>query len=180
MVIEANHKLDLLDKIPFFDLFDEIEKQVLIRETTCFQNYQTNEGIIFDGHKDDTLFVLLKGKVVVAKGASRGTGKEVILAQLQIGDIFGELSLLLRRPRTTSISAKSEVVVWKIDAKTLEHMDLGIQNKIQFKIVQLMVKRLDDMNKKFIKAVQEKTLEQTIQEKTLEQVEQESTPPPGK
>ena len=53
--------------------------------------------------------------------------------------------------------AKSEAITWKIDSQSLKSLELGIQNKIQFKVVQLMVKRLDDMNKKYIKVVQEKT-----------------------
>ena len=39
MGTEFDQKLDLLDKISFFDLFDEIEKNILTRESTCFQTY---------------------------------------------------------------------------------------------------------------------------------------------
>lgn len=99
------------------------------------------------------MLVLLKGSVLVTKGLH----KEVMLAQLNAGDFFGELSLLPRKPRSTTIIAKSEVITWKIDSQSLKSLELGIQNKIQFKVVQLMVKRLDDMNKKYIKVVQEKT-----------------------
>ena len=163
MGTSSDGKLSLLDKTPFFDLFDELEKQALTQEKTCFQMYQVNEEIIRNGDKDDTLFVLLKGSVVVTKG----TTKEVTLAQLKSGDIFGELSLILRRPRTTTIIAKSEVLVWKMDAKLLQTLGLDIQNKIQFKIVQLMVKRLDEMKKKYIKVVKEKTAEQSESDSTL-------------
>jgi len=153
MDTEFEQKLDLLDKIPFFDLFDVIEKNALTRESTCFQTYHTNEAIIQSGGKDNSLFVLLKGSVLVTKGPH----KEVMLAQLDAGDFFGELSLLLRKPRSTTIIAKSNVIAWGIDARSLKSLELGIQNKIQFKIVQLTVKRLDEMNKKYIKVVQEKT-----------------------
>lgn len=153
MGIDFEQKLDLLDKIPFFDLFDEIEKRSLTRENTCFQTYQINDAIIKSGDNDDALFVLLKGSVLVTKGLY----KEVTLAQLNAGDFFGELSLLLRKPRTTTIIANSETITWKIDSRSLKSLDLVIQNKIQFKIVQLMVKRLDEINNKYTKMVHEKT-----------------------
>ncbi len=79
---------------------------LILRESTCFQTYHTNEAIIQSGGKDDSLFVLLKSSVLVTKGLH----KEVILAQLDAGDFFWELSLLLRKLRSTTIIAKSNVI----------------------------------------------------------------------
>ena len=104
------------------------------------------------GDREDTLFVLLDGTAIVTKGVN----KEFILTTLERGSVFGEMSLLLRKSRTTNILAQTNVVVWKINTESLNVLNMEIQNLIKGKIVEFLVQRLNDMNDKFIKLSNER------------------------
>ena len=137
---------------PFFQAFSDSEIEDLVKEKTCFLKYSKGEGIIMKGDREDTLFVLLDGTAIVTKGVN----KEFILTTLERGSVFGEMSLLLRKSRTTNILAQTNVVVWKINTESLNVLNMEIQNLIKGKIVGFLVQRLNDMNDKFIKLSNER------------------------
>ena len=66
--------------------------------------------------------------------------------------IFGEISLISYLPRNTSaIASSNQVVVMKITNKIIEKFNIAIQKYFQDQLIQILVERLDDMNKKIIK-----------------------------
>ena len=73
-------------------------------ETRCsFVRYAANELIIdFDDQSDDVYFVL-SGKVRILYRA--GTGKEVILGELETGEFFGELAAIDGLARSANVTA---------------------------------------------------------------------------
>ena len=66
--------------------------------------------------------------------------------------IFCEISLISHLPRNTSaIASSNQVVVMKITNEIIEKFNLAIQKYFQNQLIQILVERLDDMNKKLIK-----------------------------
>jgi len=58
--------------------------------------------------------------------------------------------LLANQNRTTSaITESSLVIVMVIDKQMLESFDLGIQKIFNKKMIEILIRRLDDMNKKY-------------------------------
>ncbi|MCL2015818.1 MAG: methyl-accepting chemotaxis protein [Defluviitaleaceae bacterium] len=84
-------------------------------------------------HESDTeattMYFLLRGTASVYK--NYGTAKEIELATLRAGDLFGEMALLLQEPRTASIVAKTEIIALEV---TTETMYRTLENNAHFAV----------------------------------------------
>jgi len=64
---------------------------------------------------------------VVGEGRVRVHDGDVLLTELERGAVFGEISALVTEPRTASVTADSECVLYRIDQKTLyKNMELHL------------------------------------------------------
>jgi hypothetical protein len=76
----------------------------------------------------------------------------ITIAELKAESIFGEILLTIYLPRSTrAIASSNQVVVMKITNEIIEKFNLPIQKYFQNQLIQILVERLDDMNKKIIK-----------------------------
>ncbi len=96
----------LLAKISFFE---NLQAEELEHLSTLLRSrrYAKGEVIFHQGDVGTALYILRKGQVAIR--LSSEDGKEVILALLDRGDIFGELALLDDEPRSTDAVAREEV-----------------------------------------------------------------------
>jgi CRP/FNR family cyclic AMP-dependent transcriptional regulator len=96
----------LLAKISFFE---NLQAEELEHLSTLLRSrrYAKGEVIFHQGDVGTALFILRKGQVAIR--LSSEDGKEVILALLDRGDVFGELALLDDEPRSTDAVARDEV-----------------------------------------------------------------------
>ena len=67
--------------------------------------YSPNEVVIRQGEPGDQLFIVKAGRVGVS--ASKSGAAPVEVAQLNAGDYFGEMSLLLGEPRSSTVTAST-------------------------------------------------------------------------
>ena len=81
--------------------------------------YGPNETILKQGEPADSFLVITDGMAVVT--ADRGDG-EVQLGQIPLPSSLGEVSLLLREPRTATVSTRGPVEALKFSAKAFEAM----------------------------------------------------------
>lgn len=138
--------LEILNKVHFFDNLNKEEKEVLTGFHSHFFLTPKGQAIINQGGHDQSFFVLLTGKVTVRR---QDTAKP--LAVLMPGDCFGEISFLTDRPRTTSVVAESNCIIFEIDRPTLNILDISIREKLKDNIIKVLVKRLDQMNEQVAK-----------------------------
>jgi tetratricopeptide (TPR) repeat protein len=99
-------------RIPsFFSSLSEDEVQYLIYKTDS-HTFSPGQLILEEGDSGDSVFFIKSGH---AKVISHILGKEIELATLSPGDVFGEVAFLTGRPRTASVSAleKLEVIEFK-------------------------------------------------------------------
>jgi CRP-like cAMP-binding protein len=103
---EESH-LKLLAQV---DLFSGLAKETLSRlyKASHQQLYAREQSIVRAGEEGTSLFVILKGSVVVSTPA----GAE--LAALQEADYFGEMSFLTGAVRTATVVARSQCTVLEI------------------------------------------------------------------
>ncbi|MCS7034107.1 MAG: DUF1003 domain-containing protein [Phycisphaerae bacterium] len=89
----------LLAQIP---LFSQLQPDDLQELTTLLKEreYAANQPIFWIGDKGDDLFIIRKGRVQVSYPDEQG--REQLLAVLQEGAFFGDLSLLDGGPRTAT------------------------------------------------------------------------------
>ncbi len=81
----------ILEEIP---LFDGVKPTVLksISEYVSIQKYKRNKNIIQEGDMNEHLYIIKKGEVKVYR--KNKFDQDVVLALLQEGEFFGELSIL--------------------------------------------------------------------------------------
>jgi len=142
-----------INQITFFDGFSNAEKEMLIERSGIFKKYEKIGCTLFsDGSNGESMFIILEGVVNITRANFKDDiVKSFVLAKLKKGSVFGEISLLGNQKRTTGAStASSPVIVMEIDKKTLESFDLGIQKLFHKEMILILIRRLDEMNKKLI------------------------------
>ncbi len=144
--------LHRINQVSFFDGFSHIEKGKLLEKVEMFKKYEKKGLTIFsEGAKGESMYVVLEGVIGITRLTFKhDKEKQVTLAKLKKGSVFGEISLLSNQNRTTgAITDSSLVIVMVIDKKTLESFDLGIQKLFHTQMISTLIRRLDGMNEKY-------------------------------
>lgn len=96
-------------------------------------------GLIFDeGEVGTEMFVIQSGSVEIKKKVKE---TEKLLATLEKGDFFGEMSILEELPRTAVARAKSDVELVKINQATFDEM-LRHNGEIAVRMLRKLSRRL--------------------------------------
>lgn len=106
------------------------------------KKYEDGEMIVKQGEKGDTMFVVQQGRVEVLVD---GQGGAVVLSVLEAGEVFGEMALFTRKPRSATVRAKGEARVLTVDKR-------GFFKRVQedpslaFRILQKMSERIQQLD----------------------------------
>jgi twitching motility protein PilT len=90
-----------------------------LRKAAELVSYEPNETLVRQGEPSDSFLVIIDGVAVVT--TDRGDG-EVQLGQIPLPSSLGEVSLLLREPRTATVTARGNVQGLKFSAKAFDAM----------------------------------------------------------
>ncbi len=96
-------------------------------EGADMQMFMTNETLVRQGERGESLFVIRSGAVRIEKSHEGGAATR--MASMGPGDFFGEMSLLTGEPRTASIVAEDETQVVVVDKEAFARVltaDTGI------------------------------------------------------
>ncbi len=113
-----------------FPGFEESEIEVLCSYLEC-QHISANETVLEQGDAGDFMGFLVKGKMVVKK-ETQFPGKHILLAILEDGSMFGEISLASipkRSASVTAVDASTSLILKHDNADRFfnEHPKLGIK-----------------------------------------------------
>lgn len=109
--------------------------------------YSDGQKIALQGEAGECMYVIQKGRAEVL--LERG-GHEIRLSILEGGDVFGEMSLFTRQPRSATVRALGEVRVMKIDRRGFlkrVHQDPSLA----FRILEKMSVRIAALNEELAK-----------------------------
>jgi CRP-like cAMP-binding protein len=109
--------------------------------------YGDGEEIVRQGETGDCMYVIQTGQAEAIQGKE---GKAVRLAVLGEGDIFGEMALFERMPRSATVRAMGDVRVLTIDKKTFlrrVHEDPSLA----FRILQKMSWRIRELDNEMVR-----------------------------
>ena len=134
--------LKLIDKVPFFAEFSQEDKELLAESGSFFEIYEKGALIIQEDTKEDALFVIIKGSATVFKNID----PKRTLATLQQGAVFGEISFLTHRPRSTNVKAQEKTICFLVNGNTMKEMSLSVQLQLKDQLIDILIKRLDAMN----------------------------------
>ncbi|MDP1759324.1 MAG: cyclic nucleotide-binding domain-containing protein, partial [Thermodesulfovibrionales bacterium] len=105
-------------RIPFLSSLPEDEiKQITGRLKA--QSFLPGQKVVEEGDFGDSIFVITSGE---AKVVAHILGKEIELATLSVGDVFGEVAFLTGRPRTASVIADGELRVMEFNRLIIEEI----------------------------------------------------------
>jgi len=89
--VETLQAMPLFQHLTYRELMSVLSRMVL-------HNYQDGEGIVQEGEKDYSLYMVLSGSVRVHRGTTE-------IAALSSGEHFGEMSLIEKMPRSASVTS---------------------------------------------------------------------------
>ena len=109
--------------------------------------YDDGTCIVRQGERGDCMYVLQTGRVEVVLEDAEG---EVVLSVLEPGDVFGEMALFTKEPRSATVRTCGEARILTIDRKTFlkrihEDPSLG------FQILKKMSERIEEQNRELLR-----------------------------
>jgi small-conductance mechanosensitive channel/CRP-like cAMP-binding protein len=87
-----------------FQSLSDGQRQLLL-QTSHVSVFGPGEVIVREGAPGESLYLLLRGRVQVSK---RLEGRPVVVRELGVGDVFGEMTLFLDAPRSATVRALEE------------------------------------------------------------------------
>jgi CRP-like cAMP-binding protein len=117
-------------------------KEKIMKDSELGRKYSDNEIICREGEEGKNMFVVQSGKVDVIKKMPEG---EMILTTLKKGEVFGEMALFDRLPRSATVRASGDAVVLSVDKKGF-FSKAGKDPTLAFHILEGMSRRIRSLN----------------------------------
>lgn len=115
------------------------------------RTYEDGEVIVRQGEPGDRMYVIQTGNVEVLRQTD---GREIHIANLKAGDVFGEMALFEQEPRSATVRAVGETRVISIDRKGFLRR-VNEDPSLAYRILQQMSQRIRKMNTDFSKLKRE-------------------------
>ena len=102
--------LGFLESIPLFSKLNESSSLSLARECR-FKHVEKGEVLFFQSDPSELAYIVRTGDISIILNSS--DGREMVINEMHSGDLFGELGILTKKPRSTSAitRTKSELLV---------------------------------------------------------------------
>ena len=132
---------NLLKKVSFFSNFNDIELRKLI-EIGYRKTLSESEILFYENEASDAFYIILSGsvEVFVAKLNKH-------LTNLEQGDFFGELSLILGMPRTATVKARENTILFCINKYNFKQL-LQKQPELYKIIVKALTQRKNELEQR--------------------------------
>lgn len=143
--LEQRRRLDLnenLGALGHVALFADLSMKQMVNALNGFEvvDYQAGHVIIREGETSESLFIVVSGELEVTR-----EGKP--LARLAAGSHFGEMAVLSRRPRSATVTARTQVRLLVQERQSfidLVQRDPSIGLKFMWQLSHSLSIRLDD------------------------------------
>lgn len=142
MAHEANKAF--LKRVALFSGLGERQLDTLAAASVR-RSFPRGRMIVAEGESSQSLYILLSGSAKVQRSDTEG--KEVILAVLEPGECFGEMSLLDNEPRSASVITLVSCDFMAINKEAFLGV-LGENPQIAMNIMRGLVKRLREADRK--------------------------------
>ena len=134
---------EIIEDMPMFREFSEKEIKEFVKMEHTITEYHRGDTIIREGDELKTIYLLLKGSIMIVKKEEDHT---IRLAKLVPGEIFGEMSFFSKKKRHSDAMANDDVLVLKMDENFFEKGKTTIKDKVKDYFIELLINRLDAMN----------------------------------
>jgi len=120
-------------------------------ETEFTRAYPKDTMIFAEGQIGQEMYILQRGQVKISKIVG---DKEVLLAILKPGDIFGEMSLIENKPRSASADAYEDAVLLAVNRANFQRM-VTTQPQIITRLTTLLAERIWNLYRQLFNATME-------------------------
>lgn len=138
--------LNIFKKNAFFSCLSTQNLEELC-QSVSYQTFKKGDKIIEQGQQGDSLFLIAEGVVDVQIDSGKGS---LSVARLSKGQHFGEMSLLTGEPRSASVIADTDVIVYEIS----KH-DLAPILKSDKTLVEKMAHQVEEKRRENLKKIDE-------------------------
>ena len=140
--------LSILKKL---DIFSDIDAQALKELSLLFEEKIFNQGeIIFEeGSIGNSMMIVTSGEVRVSQTSDSEMEEALII--LKEGDVFGEMALIEGLPRSATIIAHTDVIIFEISRSSfLNYIEKDCKNGILIvlKLARILSSRLRETDNK--------------------------------
>jgi len=108
---------DLLIKIPMFAGLDADELLIIEKHIKLF-DIEQGETLFKEGDKGEYVCFVVDGRLEVTKKTI--TGENFVLNTLTRGQSVGEMSIIDKRPRSATVSAKTKATLFTLEGNVFE------------------------------------------------------------
>jgi len=108
------------------------------------RKYPRGTMVFSDSQSGNDLFIIKEGQVKITKVVN---GKEVMLAMLKKGDMFGEMALLENKPRSASAIATEDTILMTVNRKNFDQM-VATQPQLVATLTTTLAERIWSMHRK--------------------------------
>lgn len=95
-------------------------------------HFPAGTQIITEGAPADGFYIICKGQVEITK--KTGFGQTARLSSAEEGETFGKMALITNLPRSSTVTARTDVVLSRISSSDFEeivHLDTAFRNTLQ-------------------------------------------------
>ena len=111
------------------------------------RTYRDGEVVIRQGERADCMYIVQEGQVEVVAEAANG---DVRLGVLEPGNVFGEMALFSRAPRSATVRALGETRVLRIDKEGFLKR-IHEDPSLAFRILQKMADRIRTLDAEIVR-----------------------------
>lgn len=137
--IDDDERFAVLRRLRFFHDFSHAEIREVMR-AGVWMECQPGESVLHPGDTDDRFYVVVSGRVRVARGES-------VVGRVETGGCFGEAAYSEGARRDTYITAESPVTLLKVTATLLEQASLACQLRFNKVFLRELIERLQRSRK---------------------------------
>lgn len=147
-----DEKVNLLRSV---DIFSETPEQVLTKISLALVKVivAPEQTIIHKGDMGDCMYIIYRGKVKIHEGIHT-------ITEMAAGKIFGELSLIDPEPRSASVTAIEETILYRLDQAVFYEI-IARRPEVAQGIMRLLVSRLRLQNNTIIANLKKREQELT-------------------
>ena len=126
-------------KIRIFNGLQPTEVEFILKSGTIV-HFREGQTVFHEGMLGSNLFIVLSGKVSIYN-------KKRQIAICDVGDAFGEMAVLNRKPRSATAAAKSDVKLFTLDERQINQiLDKGVAAKLLLNVIHVLSERLEQAN----------------------------------
>ena len=128
--------MDYVNHVQFFQDFTKEQVKELLQASTI-NKFPKGKIIVTEGEIDDTLYVILSGKVKIKKD-----NKDI--ASIGTGECFGEMAYICGKARSATVMAETECILIKISAALMDRSAKDIQLLFYKNFTTTLIDRFSD------------------------------------